>query len=615
MVALFLSRATARRVVGALAGLLALVGAHRSSLAQQAAVANQPLQNQAIVFNVGNAPERMEMIVNTSRILTLDSKIPQAQVNNPEVLEVTPLSPTQIQVFAKKAGVTQVNLWDEQQQIHTIDVIVFGDARELAMLLETQFPNAALKVVPTANSVVISGYVDNPEDVGRIIQVSEDFYPKVINNIRVGGVDQVLLHVKVMEVSRTKLRTLGFDFIWSDGSSFAASSISGLLQAVSTGGGTVNALGQTASFGVVDANSAFFGFLDALRQDQLMKLLAEPDLVTVSGRPAFFNVGGEFPILVPQSLGTISIEYKKYGTQLDFVPIVLGNGNIRLEVRPRVSEIDNTRSVRLQDIDVPALRVREVDTGAEMRAGQTMAIAGLLYNREEAAFRKVPFLGEIPYVGVLFSHKRDEINEIELLVLVTPEIVSAMDAEQVPCGGPGMNSCPPSDCQFYLQNMIEVQCCPGNPCGHCQNCCPKSNPPIAGAGIGYPYYMGAEGGAMLEEGGAPMMERLPAAGEMVPLPETHPLPQEPAGEPVPATDRAASNRRRAGSTAAVPVSQRREAALPIEAPRINTAPSSRRGAHNPHDRSARSDSKATTPHVAAKPQPGVIGPLGYDLQN
>ncbi|MBX3411834.1 MAG: pilus assembly protein N-terminal domain-containing protein [Pirellulales bacterium] len=613
MVALFLSRATARRVFGAMAGLLALCAAH-SALAQQT-VATQPLQNQAILFNVGHAPERLEMIVNTSRILTLDSKIPQAQVNNPEVLEVTPLSPTQIQVFAKKAGVTQVNLWDEQQQIHTIDVIVFGDARELAMLLETQFPNAALKVVPTANSVVISGYVDNPEDVGRIIQVSEDFYPKVINNIRVGGVDQILLHVKVMEVSRTKLRTLGFDFVWTDGSSFAASSIGGLLQSVSSGSSAITGLGQTASFGIVDSNSAFFGFLDALRENQLMKLLAEPDLVTVSGRPAFFNVGGEFPILVPQSLGTISIEYKKYGTQLDFVPIVLGNGNIRLEIRPRVSEIDNTRSVRLQDINVPALRVREVDTGAEMRAGQTMAIAGLLYSREEANVRQVPFLGEIPYLGVLFSHKRDEINEIELLVLVTPEIVSAMDAEQVPCGGPGMNSCPPSDCQFYLQNKIEVQCCPDNPCGHCQQCCPKSNPPSAGAGIGYPFMMGETEGAFIEDGGAPMLERLPAAGEMVPLPETRPLPREPMGQPVPATDRAAANHRRAGSTSAVPISQRRELPSPIDAPRINTAPSSRRGAQDPHNRVQRPQPASATPHVAAKPQSGVIGPLGYDLQN
>jgi len=610
MVAQLISRATARRSACALAALLAMFGAPDMSLAQQ-----RQLAPQAIVFNVGNAPERMEMIVNTSRILTLDSKIPQAQVNNPEVLEVTPLSPTQIQVFARKAGVTQVNLWDEAEQIHTIDVIVFGDARELAMLLETQFPNASLKVVPTANSVVLSGYVDNPEDVGRIIQVSEDFYPKVINNIRVGGVDQVLLHVKVMEVSRTKLRTLGFDFMWTDGSSFAASSISGLLQGVSSGGGTVAGLGQTASFGVVDANSAFFGFLDALRQDQLMKLLAEPDLVTVSGRPAFFNVGGEFPILVPQSLGTISIEYKKYGTQLDFVPIVLGNGNIRLEVRPRVSEIDNTRSVRLQDIDVPALRVREVDTGAEMRAGQTMAIAGLLYNRLEAASRKVPFLGEIPYVGVLFSSKREEVNEIELLILVTPEIVSAMDPEQVPCGGPGMNSCSPSDCQFYLQNRIEVPCCPGNPCGNCGNCCQKSNPPPAGAGIGYPFELG-EQGMYIEQGSMPMMERLPAAGEMVPLPETRSLPQEPDGEPVPASDRAAASRRRPNTTPAMAVSQRREVVAPQEGPRLDTAPaSSRRVSHDPQSRNDRSSRSASRPSEAAMPAAGVIGPLGYDLQD
>ena len=135
----------------------------------------------------------------------------------------------------------------------------------------------------------------------------------------------------------------------------------------------------------------------------MLKILSDPTLVTVSGRPAFFNSGGEFPILVPQSLGTVSIEYKKFGTQIDFVPIVLGNGNLRLEVRPRISEIDHTRSITINGTTVPGLRVREADTGVEMHPGQTLAIAGLVQTRSEARKqREIPWLGEMPYVGAAF---------------------------------------------------------------------------------------------------------------------------------------------------------------------------------------------------------------------
>ncbi|MCS7303838.1 MAG: type II and III secretion system protein family protein [Thermoguttaceae bacterium] len=414
-----------------------------------------------LIRKIENSSERLEMVVNTSRILTLEKKIPQAQVNNPELLDLTALSPNQIQLHAKKAGVTQVNLWDENQQIYTIDVVIYGNAEELNLILRTQFPKASIKVVPISNGVLLSGYVDKPEDVSRIIEIAQEFYPKVISNITVGGVQQVLLHVKVMEVSRTKLRQLGFDWSQVINAHMIVSSASGLLASVEGAGGgvppTAVTTGQpTFLFRVVDGNSAFFGVLEALRRDNLMKILAEPTLVTVSGRPAFFNVGGEFPILVPESLGTVSIEFKKFGTQVDFVPIVLGGGRIRLEVKPRVSEIDNTRSVSVQSLTVPGLRVREVDTGVELMAGQTLAIAGLVQTRVEAQRRGIPGIMELPYIGALFRKVEETHNEIELLILVTPELVDPLDPSQVPCEGPGMNSRRPTDWELYMRGKIEV---------------------------------------------------------------------------------------------------------------------------------------------------------------
>ncbi|MGB6041815.1 MAG: pilus assembly protein N-terminal domain-containing protein [Pirellulales bacterium] len=400
---------------------------------------------------VSERSQRLEMIANSSRILSVADKIPRAQVSNPEILELTPLSPTQVQVFAKKAGVTQVNLWNENNEVRSIDVIVFGDARELTVLLQSEFPAASLRVKPLPNSVIVSGYVDRPEEVSRVIRIAEDFYPKVINNISVGGVQQVLLHVKVMEVSRTKLRAMGFDWSITNGADFLVSSVSGLL---SPGGAATG--GDTVRFGIVDSNVNFLGVLEALRQNSIAKILAEPTLVTVSGRPAKFTVGGEFPILVPAGLGTVSIEYKTFGTVVDFVPIVLGNGRIRLEVRPRVSELDDSRGVTLNNQNVPALNVREVDTGVELNAGQTLALAGLVQNRTEAVNRGIPIISDLPYIGVPFRRVEERNNEIELLIMVTPELVDAMDPHEVPPIGPGMHTVSPPDGDVYWRGHLEV---------------------------------------------------------------------------------------------------------------------------------------------------------------
>ena len=138
----------------------------------------------------------------------------------PTSSKLTVLSPNQVQISAKATGVTQINLWDENKRLYTVNVLVVGDARELAMILRATFPDAALKVTPVASSVMLSGFVDKTEHIDRIIQIAEQYYPKVINNMSVGGVQQVLLHVKVMEVSRTKLRQLGVDWAKITGNNF-----------------------------------------------------------------------------------------------------------------------------------------------------------------------------------------------------------------------------------------------------------------------------------------------------------------------------------------------------------------------------------------------------------
>jgi pilus assembly protein CpaC len=445
---------------------LALIGLV-AGLAPPGAAA-QDLSSPSIVHKIQTANERLEMTVNSSRLLTLDLKIPRAQVNNKDVVDLTALSPNVIQIFAKKAGITQVNLWDEKNQIHSIDVVVYGDARELSLVLQQQFPHATVMVRPSANSVILSGFVPEPDQAAQIQLIAQDYYPKVVNLLKVGGVQQILLHVKVMEVSRTKLRELGFDFWTNNRSFFLSSTVSGLAVPNASPSGVFAPTGlETARFGVVGDNAAFFGLIDALREYDLAKIMAEPTLVTVSGRPAFFNSGGEFPILIPAGLGTVSVEFKKFGTQVDFVPIVLGNGNIRLEVKPRVSFVDPSLSVTAQGITVPGLNVREVDTGVEMKAGQTFAIAGLMQNRLETTNRGIPYLADLPYFGAAFRKTHEKRNEVELVVMVTPELVEPMDACDVPPCGPGTSSASPNDCDLYWKGHVEVPSCGPCSAGDC----------------------------------------------------------------------------------------------------------------------------------------------------
>jgi pilus assembly protein CpaC len=611
----------------------------------------EDFQSPSLVYKISGANDKLEITTNTSRILTLDKNIPRVQVNNPELLAVTPLSANQVQISAKKAGVTQVNLWDEDGNIHTVDILIYGDVRELEVALQTQFPNSTIKVYRYSESLVLKGFVDQPDHVSQITQLAADYAPKVINNITVGGVQQVLLKVKVMEVSRTKLRDLGVDWAVSNGSSIlAASNVSGLLQpggsvlgggSLSKVGGPIGSGGQTFQFGVFKGNGAFLGFLNALQQCQAAKILAEPNIVAISGRPAQFQVGGEFPILIPQSLGTTSVEFKPYGTQVDFLPIVLGNGNIRLEVRPRISDIDPSLSVVLSGNNIPALTVRQVDTAVEMKAGQTFALGGLIQQRTESQNSGLPYLSDVPIVGVPFRRTRDKVNEIELLIVVTPEFVDAIEPCEVPQGGPGYATVSPENRDLYCGGHIEVpaECNPirglqacGDDCGapgcgqpRCNSGCQNNaagtiitDSNMLPGGTGYDNSSMptlAEPHQMIEGPTEPDTMTLPT-----PAPRSLPMmpPQQQMHvQPLPAPTGAAAR----GPTTQRPVppvfNMSRQAMRPTGVPQY-TQPRQYSPQRNPVY--VRNVTKPNNPNLAdggAESQPsdsGLIGPVGYDAQ-
>lgn len=573
----------------------------------------QGLGSGSVVRKINGASDKLEITTNTSRILTLDKKIPKVQVNNPELLAVTPLSATEIQVSAKKAGVTQVNLWDEDGQIHTVDVFIYGDVRELEHALATQFPNSSVRVYRYSNSLVLTGFIDRPDYVDPIRQLAEDYAPKVINNIAVGGVQQVLLKVKIYEVSRTKLRNLGVDFATIGDGGYFGTSVSGLISNVGDAGsnplgfaqtvsgikGIADTGGQTVEFAVTDGADALFGQINALQQKNIAKILAEPNIVAVSGRPAQFNEGGEIPILIPQSLGQVAIEYKPFGTQVDFLPIVLGNGKIRLEVRPRVSDLDFANAVTINDTRIPALTVRQVDTAVEMNAGQTFAIAGLIQQRTNTQNAGIPLLADIPILGIPFRSVQDNVEEVELLILVTPELVDAMEPHQVPPCGPGMGTVSPSDCDLYIDGKMEVP----NTCGPCVNggcgSCPAC---VAGGFPGAPQQLvnGQSAGAMPAGPAAHQMMggQMMHGGEVLQGAEMMPIPQ-----PTPATGDAANS----------PFEGQQGPSL--GGPAFGQTPPAGR---SPHYRASTPPAyvrQATRPYQPAPTAPagsGYIGPVGYD---
>lgn len=439
-----------------------------------------------VKFKVRGGAERMELTVNESRVIEFPFEVPKMLLNNPDLIKVVPISPTSVQVSAMKPGVTQLNVWSAEEKVTTIDMIIVGDVKELDMTLKSLFPDSDIRLRPLANGLYMSGFVPKADTVAKIERVAKTFFPEIINDLTVGGVHKVQLHVKVMEVSRTKLRDQGFDWQQiSAGGSYVGQNAAGLLGA----GGSVNTAASASNiqFGIVDGSNRFYGFLQFLQKKQLAKLLSEPTLTTVSGRPASFNSGGQIPIAVPQALGVTTIEYREFGTQIDFVPVILGNGNIRLEVLAQVTEIDPSLAVAVGTGSVPGFRSRRADTAMEMKAGQTMAIAGLVYNRLDSQVRGVPVLSDLPWAGAAFRRNTETNNEVELIIMVTPEFTDAMDATEVPACGPGQNTTSPTDGELYIRGYQEVpraNCANGN--------CPPGQQGTAAQGFNGPAYNGQD---------------------------------------------------------------------------------------------------------------------------
>ena len=264
-----------------------------------------------------------------------------------------------------------------------------------------------------------------------------------------------MLSVRIAELNRTSLREIGADLLYSDSS--------GNILGTQIGGALVSLFGlqpspQTTGFAVLP-NTSLEIMIRALRNNAILTILAEPNLTALSGHEASFLAGGEFPVPVPQfgtaGQNTITITFKEFGVLLSFVPHVLDDETIRLRVAPEVSSIDETLGVQLSGFVVPGVNSRRADTTVELRQGETLALAGLLQVDLDAQTTRIPGLGDLPYIGPLFSNTTHQRQEKELLVLVTPHLVHPLgcDQGQVELPGEGIND--PNDLEFYFLSRIE----------------------------------------------------------------------------------------------------------------------------------------------------------------
>lgn len=408
---------------------------------------------------------KTSIYLNFTQTLQLSSRIKAVLDFDAAVLKVEPVQghANQVTVFALDTGVTTVTMIDEFDQTTKVEILVKGDVRHLETTLERLFPDDDIKVMEIKGSVLLSGWVTRPESINQIVEVAQQFFPTVMNQMRIGGNQQVTLKAEIMEVNRTKLRQLGMNFGLTRSNSFLLGTpgpitpISAL--AVTGTGATPSFSGfQNASvtFGFMNPSSIFQGFVDALRTEGLLKIHAQPMVTTHNGSPAELLNGGEAPVIVPAGLGTTAIEFKPFGVILNAVPHLLGSNRIRLQIEPSVVERDFANSVTVDGITVPSFTTRKVSTEVEMNMGQTLVIGGLVSRRSTGSASKIPFFGELPWIGAAFGRKEASESEIELVILVTPTYASALSAEQVPPGGPGLFTDSPTDTELMGLGLLEV---------------------------------------------------------------------------------------------------------------------------------------------------------------
>jgi pilus assembly protein CpaC len=396
----------------------------------------------------------VELDVGSGRVLTLAGAAANVFVADPKIAEVRPASPSTLFVFGVAPGRTTVAaMGADGHQLGQYDITVHPSdfiATEAQAAVARALPGQAVLVHSQVKGLVITGQLATPEQQARVISIVRGFLgdgQSLLDETGVTSAVQVTLKVRIAEMSRSVTRQLGINWL-------AAGSVGHTGLAFATLNPLAGAATSATGLGALAVTSQDVTVLiDALAQDNLAKILAEPTLTVMSGQPASFLAGGEFPIPVGQQNNVVTIDFKHYGVKLDFVPTVLSSGRINLHVSPEVSELSTSGGVQLaagnSTIQVPGLTVRRAETTVELGSGQSFAIAGLMQNSETHNGSGTPFLGDVPVLGALFRSDSLTRVETELVILITPYIVRPVN-DPAALHTPDENAGLPSDLERLL---------------------------------------------------------------------------------------------------------------------------------------------------------------------
>jgi len=392
---------------------------------------------------------QVQLTTGRSTIVTTPFDVTRIAITNPAIADATVVKPREVLIDGKAPGTITLMLWGANERVQ-YDIVVEQPVSSLEQQLHQLFPSEEVQVAVNADGVVLSGRASSTQVMLRIAEVVRAALPKanLINMLQVpGGTDaqQVMLQVRIAEVNRKALTELGTSFFtgptgagdWigrGTSGQFAAPTFKDLERSETSNGVELKGKMEFSDFlNVFLFNTKWNAgaLVRALKQTGHFQSLAEPNLIAYNGKEASFLAGGEFPVPIVTALGQLTIQFKEFGVRLNFTPTIAGD-LIRLKVRPEVSELDFNNGITLEGFRIPSLQTRRAETEVELRDGQSFAVAGLIDNTAQVDTAAIPILSQIPIIGHLFSSKADRKERTELLVLITPRLVRALNPDEVP---------------------------------------------------------------------------------------------------------------------------------------------------------------------------------------
>jgi pilus assembly protein CpaC len=394
------------------------------------------------------APQTLHLLVGRSIVISSPGRIKRVSLADPNIAEAIVVSPTQVLVNGKAPGGVSLIIWDESDQSQAFEVSVDIDVLGLSQKIHEVFPSEDVHIDTSRDVVMLSGKISSAPVADKILEIVKSTTPKVTSLMQVPTTPsgEILLQVRFAEVNRSAISQLGINILSLPGAknigTISTQQFAPPQLTTANGVGTTPTTGS--AIGLSDLLNIFIfrpdinlaATIKALEEQNVLEILAEPNLMTESGKDASFLAGGEFPFPILQSTGGsggfagITIQFKEFGVRLNFTPTLTPDGLIHLKVKPEVSSLDFTNALTLQGFVIPALATNRVESEMNLTDGQSFAIAGLMDNRVTEQLQKIPWIGDIPVLGKLFQSRSLNRSKNELFVMVTPHIVHPLPVDK-----------------------------------------------------------------------------------------------------------------------------------------------------------------------------------------